>query len=572
MYTSTSNRSAGLSVSSIMSYLKILRNIAGYSLKNEIEIRNIFYKEEEMKNYIKSLINRSQLTSFASLTYHLSELGRNITGYDILIDTNISLIHQKLTNTEPIEQHPVIPPRILSELIDGLNLFITDIYSYLSHIDEFIEAVTSCDNFARSNSLHVKKMIPLKDRPLNFKGAARKYELTELFVKYRVRNVSGLSRLISRIQHACRMYFHIYSGMRRSEVLSLKIDSLVERTMSFGPAFRFSGETSKLIGQRKKATWVTSKEVGNAYQIVNTIAKRIGSYAGITTKNTPLFISAGYLGLTATKNIDIENIKISSSGMKSQECYEYLYSSNFMISEEDLEFLYKIDSFKAWSESPEFKVGEKWRFTTHQLRRSLAYYISQSALVSLPTLKKQLKHLNREMTVYYCQSSLPEDDFSEGGHICTFLQKTKPDADAIAYLDQVALSDDSLYGCHGKFVEKNIAANDIEIYSQQNRNDLRKQFLYGEISYKETALGACTALSPCLKRAMREISGCLSCERAVIKPKKIENTINYQKEFVEDLKARDPDSIEYRSELAELNALIAYKVKFIDKDKSHDSN
>lgn len=572
MYTANNGRSSGLSVSSIMNYIKLLRNLATYSVLQKIEIRNIFSIENEAKKYLQFLSTRNLISCFSSLTCHLLEAGEKITGYQVLKDAISSLIDKKLSSIKPDEQHPVIPPRILSELIGELNVFIGNIYLNLPNIDSFLRAITNCDNFARCESLHSLRKIPKSSRPPSFNQAAKQYGLDKLFQRYYVNNLPSFSRFICRIQHACKIYFHIYSGMRNSEMLSLKAGALTEIKTSAGSTFRFEGETSKLIGQRKKASWVTSREVVDPYQIANTIAIRIGKHAGIKVKKIPLFISAGYLGLSAGKIMDIENIKVNLSSIKSQECYDHLDCGKFFIEEEDFNFLHKIDPFRAWSESSEFNLGKIWRFTTHQLRRSLAYYISQSALVSLPTLKKQLKHLNREMTVYYCQSNSTSDDFSESGHIFKLLQDTKPDADVVAYLDQVVSTNDSLYGCHGKFIEKNITPKDVAIYSQLNRNDLKKQFLNGEISYKETALGACTALGPCVKRAMREISGCLNCERAVIKPQKIENTINYQKAFVKDLEALDPESLEYRTELAELKALIAYKVKFIDKDRTHDSN
>ncbi|CAI8922600.1 hypothetical protein EMIT0P258_50012 [Pseudomonas sp. IT-P258] len=51
-----------------------------------------------------------------------------------------------------------------------------------------------------------------------------------------------------------------------------------------------------------------------------------------------------------------------------------------------------------------FAVGQPWNLTSHQFRRSLAFYGSSSGFISLPSLKKQYKHMTLQMARYYANN------------------------------------------------------------------------------------------------------------------------------------------------------------------------
>jgi hypothetical protein len=223
--------------------------------------------------------------------------------------------------------------------------------------------------------------------------------------------------------------------------------------------------------------------------------------------------------------------------------------------------LEKISPFRAWEAEAVFRIGAVWRFTTHQFRRSLAFYVAQSALVSLPSLQRQLKHIGREMTLYYCQTKELASDFNADEHIARMIRRCKPEADATAYLYQVLSSDESLYGAHGKYVERNIKQGDSAILLKTSRDALIHRFKKGEIAYKVTHLGACMTIEHCDKKATREIAACISCDRAVIKLSKLKQVVDRQQKFVIELEQISPDSILYRTEKAELEALKTFQLK-----------
>ena len=212
----------------------------------------------------------------------------------------------------------------------------------------------------------------------------------------------------------------------------------------------------------------------------------------------------------------------------------------------------------------DLEIGEQWEFKTHQYRRSLAVYSIQSGLVSLGALQIQMKHLFREMTLYYSNGAsyarklfdIPKE------HIAYEFDKLKPELDTLAYIKNVIFSDEKLFGAHGSFVENNTKQNNHEFktYILENRDKTLKQFKNGEIAYKETALGGCIATEACDSRLTRSITACFNCHGGILKKSKVDNVIQKRREFISYL---DPSSIEYRTEIEDLNKLEELKSKLI---------
>ena len=165
------------------------------------------------------------------------------------------------------------------------------------------------------------------------------------------------------------------------------------------------------------------------------------------------------------------------------------------------------------------------------------------------------------MTLYYCHTKTLPDEYCTGGHISGSIRREKPEADTIAYIYDVLQSKEQLFGAHSKFVERNVKKSAQDVLLKQDRDDLIKQFKNGEIAYKETPLGACTTITPCDKKAFRNITACISCDRAVIKPSKLERVIARHSQFVKELEQMDSNSVEYRTEMSELKGLERYRNK-----------
>ena len=556
-----------LAISSVVCLWKGIRKLILYSKKRAIYVREIFADENEMVRFVASLKTRDSVRNFSRILAILLKIPSEESGYHVLGATKFELITNKLKSLGNDEQHPVIPPRIYFNLMQQLDRFISEIDTHKHQLFRFLERTLESKGFGRAKCTQEEHGYTSKNYEPTLNEASELYHLNGLFEKYGVRNISAFSKFLTNIQHGCRLQIHIYTGMRQGEALSLKVGALHSIKSETGESYKFIGETSKLVGQKKIVSWVTSKEVIKAYEILNGLAKIAGKFIKIKKTEVPLFISMSYLCLGNNHYYDRIQVKTATATSKSQEVYELLDCTHFTISEPDLEHLEQVNPFRAWESENAFALGSVWRFTIHQLRRSLAFYVAQSSHVSLPSLKRQLKHINKEMTLYYCHTKTPQDEYCVEGHISGLIKREKPEADAIAYIYDVLKSKEPLFGAHGKFVERNVKKSAQDVLLKQDRNELIKQFKNGEIAYKETPLGACTTIAPCDKKLFRNITSCISCDRAVIKPSKLERLVDKQAQFVEELAQTNCNTVEYRTELAELEALKSYQNKVISEGK-----
>ena len=559
LYMAESGRATGLSVSTIMNYMKSIRKLTNYANLAKIGLLSVFSGETHLYRAIQDFTARNTLTSLASIIGHLVLIGETRTGISAFGGVTIEQIREKKHSLGEDKQHPVIPPRIFSELVLLLQTYVGTVVDKLEVLIGFLARVLEDEKFGRSVSMQRKLGYKTDQFGPLFNEAAAVYGVEEFFSNFSVQNIPNLSVFLSRTQHACKLLIHIYTGMRDSEVANLKYNCLRYEKNSTGNIYRIIGETSKLVGQRKPVSWITSKDADKAIKLAKRIAKLIGDFAGIEIQELPLFISPGYLGLSRPAKHNSRYINVSRAAAKTQEIYSYLNLDNLIIEEKDVQHLEKIDPLRAWQADKAFQVGTIWRFTSHQFRRSLAFYVAQSSLVSLPSLKRQLKHITKEMTLYYSKGAGLDDLFDGEEHISRFIKRNKPQADAIAYLYDVILSQEPLYGCHGKFIEHHVKNEQSQIIITTRRDELVTRFKKGEIAYKTTPLGACTTIEPCNKKVMRAIAACIKCANSVIKPSKLERVIERQTILVDELKKIDVKSMECKMEIAELHVLTKFR-------------
>lgn len=559
LFFADTGRATGLGISTLMTYMKFIKVLFKFSAYHNANFFDFFNQRYLIEHLINHLHTRNLLRSFRTIAYHFYNIGESRVKAKVLLDTIYELVDYKINSLAPDKQYPVIPPRIYNEIIKQLDMFFIQYQQVGDNFSKFLTNIVANDQFARSLPQQRKLgFLSAESHEPNFKAEVINFGLDEYFSLNNITNINSLFTYISRLQHACKLMVHIYSGMRSGEVVNLKVGCLHTENTKTGMIYNIQGETSKLIGQKKSDSWVTSSKVNHAIKIIEEIALKIASKIDLKAKDTPLFISTGYLfkKWKPHKSSTNEPIRLTKTSDKNQEFYNLIDLSNFKLTHEDCSFLEMIDPFRAWNYEKNFQEGDIWRFTTHQFRRSLAYYVSQSSLVSLPSLRRQLKHITRDMTLYYCQAKDNHDDSFISNEVSKFLNNNKYKADSCAYSQDILDSNEPLYGAGGKHIDKNIRNNPvINIYSD-NRNELEQKFKNGEIAYKTTPLGACTTIKPCLKKASLEIAACVSCEKAIIKKSKLEKVINKQKDFLNNFD--DTDCVEFRSEKAELDQLVNF--------------
>ena len=565
LYMAESDRHIRLSVSTIIGYYKAIKHVCKYSLNENISISKLLESENKLKKYIHRCKSTSQLKAICPIISNIAYLGFNKTGIKAIGGLTLEEINKKRIFLRDEKQHPVIPPRIFSYYITYLQNHVSEILKYKNELYTLLEIFHT----HAKKKPHSDPYEHIKNYP-SYKTISKDLGLCSLFKKYNITQVRNISRLLARTQHACKTLIHIYSGMRSAEAFSLKINCYSYNVSQDQKSPRLLGETSKLVGQRKTAAWVTSIEIEGAISLAQWIATTIAKLNSFPIETTPLFISTSYLFTPNT--LPKDKLQVSTLANKKQEITNYIDTTDLIIDDNDISFLEKVDPLRSWQDEPLFQQGNVWRFTTHQFRRSLAFYAAQSSLVSLPSLKRQLKHITLEMTIYYANGSGYTDLFNGDDHFSSFYINSKPEADALTYLYEIILSNEPLYGAHGTFIERNIKNLPNKANILKDRNSLIKKFKNGEIAYKDTPLGACTSIEPCNKKVMREITACIDCKRTVIKPSKLKLVIDRQRQLVDEIKEIDSSCLEYRMEKSELDILIRFSKKILIKEYTNEKH
>lgn len=383
--------------------------------------------------------------------------------------------------------------------------------------------------------------------------------------------VQGMNKGVTDLQLVCKLLIQTFSSMRNEEAITLGYECLEESTVDGRKNLRILGRTTKLNhSNAKRAWWITSVEGARAIRLAQSLARVIYRAAEVVyDMNTtdegslPLFPSASYLGFSgvvprpahdglACSHLDTFNMK---------ELFARLLPR---IEEADLAELEEIDPHRPWRSEARFAAGQLWSLTSHQLRRSLALYASRSGFITLPSLRRQLQHITDEMARYYSAGSAYAKNLldAQQDHFGLEWQKAQPESQALAYLKNVILADERLFGGHGAWVETHERATGIMTLA--DRDKTLKRFRKGELAYQETPLGGCTSVDVCDRRPLRSIVGCLDCSRTVIKLSKLQTLIRAQKNLVSQL---DPASVEGRAEKEDLEVLLGVQQK-MEKQRS----
>ena len=533
--------------------------LSDFALENKTTITKIIENNILLNSYINNKCsNLGKVQCLSSTLVFLDNLSNRSTQINFQRNKDIFELLKSKINDFSAEHHQtsIIPSRILAESIRQRWIQIEEIETNLTNLIKFLDMYIESERFASGETM-INKYKWDCNKTLQWKEAINFYQLNNLFKKYSLKNRINFKGFITKIQGTCKHLLHAYTGMRNGEMLNTQSNRLESVPTNSGIC-RIISTTSKFTGTNQNAKWVTSKEVERIIFILRSINQVIAKHYNLNLNDLPLFLS-GNIFVEKGKIRDNENIRAKRKFDKRDELP--LDYSSLRLTIEDKQEIEEIDFNK---NIRDLEIGLPWEFKTHQYRRSLAIYSIQSGLVSLGALQIQMKHLFREMTLYYGNGAsyarklfdIPKE------HIANDLDALKPELDTLAYIKNVIFSDEKLFGAHGSFVENNTKQNNhkFKTYFLENRDKTLKQFKNGEIAYKETALGGCIATEACDSRLTRSITACFDCHGGILKKSKVDNVIQKQKEFISFL---DPSSIEYRTEVEDLNRLEELKSKLI---------
>lgn len=566
-----------LAFETLTSYVKTLRALARYCERVGKTIKSVLTETDTLLGAVDAMpVGSLHAKVIGGLLTTLARLGEPLVGYTVAGERAkkaVNVIVQEYARSA--KQHPPLPTRIYSHVISTLLAELRDFErvadNYFSLIEKCIEnpffGRMPATQFAIAQRLGIKR-----DPQPNLADLLEVYSLTDYFHSKDIRpKANGLSAGLTRIQSICRLIVHVFSGMRDEEVERLSYGCLEISYQGDRPYYVITGITTKLNnGKPKPARWVTSSEAAKALEMAHRIAEvcRRGAAAksnvAVPEKEAlPLFLSTAYLRLGGQSPKGKPGTFLA--GVLDLDALPALRADlQPVITEIDLKELEQIDPHRAWRSEARFQLGGNWRFTTHQLRRSLVLYAHRSGLVSLPSLRRQLQHVTEAMTRYYARGSAFADNFIDGDkeHVGSEWREVQPVSSALAYILSVLTTDDVLFGAHGSWVQHRLRGADGLVLVDRDATIAR--FKKGELAYKETLLGGCTSTESCEIQPIKwlQIDCAKGCKNMVGRLSKLERVIVAQSKMVSRL---DRATVEYRAENGDLGVLLDIQQKVKDQ-------
>lgn len=456
-----------------------------------------------------------------------------------------------------VKQYAPLPSRIYAGLINNLRAELDDIEA---HADHLLRALKEAIHLYQTTK-EIDGVVAIGPQLIHQYGLAEFLERRGIDL-----SLKGLTKAVNETFLLCKMEIHVFSGMRHEECQTLPFYCMVTEKFSHSRTHcLIAGVTTKLEGSRRRRTkWVTTEHEGfRAIRLAQRFAREIYNYLGITPStaerskdDTPLFPSPNYLPWKINNSrLPVDKITPAALILRSGDTLPKRLCP--IIEDADIKELEEIDPFRSWREESEFAIGSRWPLTPHQLRRSLALYANASGLVRLSSLRRQLQHISREMSLYYgrgstfCKNFIAENPDGFKKHIALEWQDGIEEAKALSFTLDVLNSNEPLYGGAGIYYERQRARGEI-----LKREEVHKQFKEGRLNYNSGPLGGCTKPGNCNTRKGLNLVDTLcatdNCKHLVGKHSKIIQVIRLKHAY---LTRMNKNSIDYAMEKEELESL-----------------
>jgi len=582
MYFINTGVAGGLAISTLTRYANVAKSAARFCIDTQedkmigrLSLKKLFTNKNYLAFYAKTL-NSRQRQRLHALLKKLNIIGTEHLGYKVV---NYQHLHKRI----PHNQHPLIPTRIYLEVVN----FLTDRVGFLKKnslklecfIKEFSDPYFGLCILSQKDRM-VGDLIKPKDRSFRptLDEAINAHNLNSLFEHpdFNCKSRKELAARLGVIQYEMKHLIHLYTGMRNDEVNRLGYDCVVDKPTdnyifddndsipSSKAIVKVISTTTKFSGYKEEESWLAHTIVLEAIEVLRAIVRGIAYIAELDPKKCSLLLSTKII---YTRDKSATGTKIFSAP-KNERKY-FVKRDSFIIGSDDYDVLVASDPERDFSKSPEFNIGSHWPITTHQFRRSLAFYAVNSGFVSLATLRKQFKHLSQEMTKYYSRNN--ENVMTIFGHYDVKAKEYVLPLNHIAYELQTGMSLDtaerllkdllsetsSLHGKVGGYFEKQKSQlKKGEVLVEEFIETTSKKVYEGEVNYRRTLLGGCTNAEICSCSILGEFADCLTSKCAAIKSENIDALI---KSTEKELQSYHKDSVEFLSTKSELDDLLRYK-------------
>lgn len=466
--------------------------------------------KEDLKKLKKSTQKKRMLVmaKLIKINHFLNE--HNFGLSEKVVDTIFSAV-KKLPDDN--SQTPIIPSGIYSKFIqNGAELF-EEYLEVRESIEAWFEKVAENKNYGLINSRARKG--------IGFNETIAQYSLTKYCSKYSIADRQEFIYHIKNLQFYAYFYFLCFTGMRANEVLSCAYNAFEKKVVKHSDVYTVRAYTRKLVGMKPiSALWVTSKNLEPTNQVAQSICRiglkyrKLCYIDSLVESEVPLFFSFYHHDTELSTFFPEYALTPISFGDNLNKLI-----NNCVLTQEDLDEAVKMQPSILFGEHKNIVVGELWPFSPHQFRRTLAVYCARSGLVSLPTLKNQLKHIEVDMTAYYADGAMFAEDLSKQDFISEF-QDELIEAECDQYFADTANQELPLFGGHGTWLEVNkVSMGGVDFL--EDRTKTLKSMKDNRIAYKQTPLGGCTMNGSCDKLSLAHISACVTCPKALFNDRSV---------------------------------------------------
>lgn len=567
-----------LSPSSIIKYFYVLKDAATFCFEQRskplvglLSLEELFTTPAYLAAYIKTFNGvQSLVKTVPALLNQLVAVGKDRLGYRTLDPAQYSFGIRRVE-----KQHPIIPTEIYLGMVNLFSAKLDVLYGnrYRLHdfISMFVDPLLGYPYKQQRRHPSYRKI-----KSLLFSDVVAMHGLEDLFVEdFECNNRKSLCAALLSMQFFLKCVIHLYTGMRDQEVIRLRRDCLFSEEAQAAvvddlgverdPAVLIDliSTTTKYSGFRKEESWLAPLDVKRAVQVARLISEALTKVGGFESDEHGLLFQVPSVLFTKTKRLEVSPLVKASTRTK--------WLDVFKITQLDIDELACSDPKRDFHREPEFAVGCVWPLTSHQFRRSLAYYASNSGFVSLPSIKQQFKHLTIAMSRYY-RNGFERlktifgyfDDASATfilpkNHVAFDFQMAIPIDVANEIISALLGKNGSLGGGTGSFMEKRrkeIESGRVDVVTV--REETIHRVKRGELAHRPTLLGGCTKVGRCDDLLLGNFSACTSCESSIIHNDKLDNVIE---DVAQEMSTYPPDSGEYQVLARDLGRLMKCKNK-----------
>lgn len=167
-----------------------------------------------------------------------------------------------------------------------------------------------------------------------------------------------------------------------------------------------------------------------------------------------------------------------------------------------------------------FNLSENYKFSTHQLRRSFAYYLIGYELCSYPQLKQQFSHMSMAMTRHYATNASKFQKIrKQKENLAHAIDEERNNQQALIYLNiyQKLANNERIAGGKGKEFARNMMKAQHNLFKDKVDNDMlslsywKKQIREQKRHIHAVAPGVYCTSTGCSLRTQVNLLECVDC-------------------------------------------------------------